>query len=90
MTREEAVKAALKAKAKWGGGSSENWLVLALEALGLLKLDEPAVSLEGQLAIALGWPEGGRSHGEITAALKVSGLTLVAVKPSPPQENASE
>lgn len=39
MTRDEAVKIAKKAKEKWGGGSSEYWLVIALEALGVLKLE---------------------------------------------------
>lgn len=41
MTRQEAVEVATLAKAKWGGGSSEYWLVIALEALGVLKIDEP-------------------------------------------------
>lgn len=41
MTREEAHKAALDAKAQWGGGSSESWLINCLVAFGLLKLDEP-------------------------------------------------
>lgn len=41
MTRDEAVAIAKKSKDDWGGGSSELWLVNALVALGMLKLDEP-------------------------------------------------
>jgi hypothetical protein len=40
MTREEAHKAALDAKAHWDGSSSEAWLIGCLVAFGVLKLDE--------------------------------------------------
>jgi hypothetical protein len=85
MTFEEALATTLEAKKKWGGGSSEAWLINAMVALGALKLDEPPKCLEEQLAIALGWPAGGRSHGELIAALRVSGLQLVEA-PQMPQE----
>jgi hypothetical protein len=45
MTRDEAIKAAIGSKDKWGGGSSEAWLVNVLEALGVLKLEDPKESL---------------------------------------------
>ena len=38
MTRDEAVAIAKKSR-DWGSGSSEFWLVNALAALGVLKLD---------------------------------------------------
>lgn len=45
MTRDEAVAIANKAREKAGGGSSEWWLVNALEALGVLKLDDATPTL---------------------------------------------
>jgi hypothetical protein len=52
MTRDEAVSIAVEAKKKWGGGSSEYWLVIALEALGVLKLEDSRTTDE-RLAASL-------------------------------------
>jgi hypothetical protein len=40
MTFEEALALTIKTKEKWGGGSSEAWLINALEVLGILKLED--------------------------------------------------
>lgn len=45
MTKDEAVAVAIEAKKKWGGGSSEFWLVNALESLGLIEFDAPQRTL---------------------------------------------
>jgi PIN domain nuclease of toxin-antitoxin system len=80
MTREEAHKAALYAKAQWDGGSSEGWLINCLVAFGVLKLDEPPSTNE-QFRSAVS--ESGVHLSELTikSALEKSGLKLVPRSP---------
>ena len=73
MTRNEAVKIFADVHNNHTPEWAERWID-GFNALGLIKLDEPETA---GLAEALGWPVGGRSHGELTQALDKAGLKLV-------------
>lgn len=88
MTRDEAVAIAKKSKDDWGGGSSELWLVNALVALGMLKLDEPNMVRVSQsvmrraesalrMAIQVGSPDDPMVAADIIGCLDDAGLKIV-------------
>ena len=74
MTRDEAKDKLLDAGVV-GPMKAADFLD-GLVALGILKLDEPMDSIT-RLALGLGWPEGGRSEGELRQALEANGLRIV-------------
>lgn len=89
MTRDEAVATAIEAKKKWGGGSSEYWLVIALEALGVLELTDPKVRSPTERAVDAMFGYG--QHGVITPRHAIDAIHKVGLKivedPQSPQEN---
>jgi len=94
MTFEEALAVTIEAKKKWGGGSSEAWLINAMAALGVLKLDEPPKSLPQKLRdfiMDARLVQGGAMErlGNLHDVLKDCGLKIAEDFPSP-QESASE
>lgn len=89
MTFEEAHKAALDAKAKWGGGSSEAWLINSLEALGLLKLEDRRNAderLASALAATFSFTTNTKEMTMFRERLAADGLQIVPVSRTP-QEN---
>ena len=86
MTKEEAVTIAIKAKEKWGGGSSEWWLVNALESLGLIEFDEPPKQdelLARALVLAFSFDASTSEMALFRKHLAVCGLVVV---PAPVSE----
>lgn len=79
MTRDEAI--ADFAAAIWPETTSGPDLAVRyidwFAKHGMLKLDEPKAPV-AKLAIALGWPENGRSHDELLHALVATDLRIVA------------
>ena len=86
MTFEEAHKKALEAKAKWGGGSSEAWLINSLEALGLLKLEDRRNAderLAESLTAAFSFDTDVKEMTIFRESLAKNGLQIVALSSSP-------
>lgn len=78
MTRDEAIDLAMKAREKWGGGSSEYWLVIALEALGVLKIDEPKPNtIYGKINDAMAKVTSTTAPSDIRLAFEDAGLEIV-------------
>jgi hypothetical protein len=88
MTFDEAHALAVKAKEKWGGGSSEAWLINVLNALGVIKLDEPKSSPEALVCEVLASMQVyGLRQRQFLDGLASAGLKVVHRSP---QESASD
>jgi hypothetical protein len=84
MTRDQAIAALIKSKEQWGGGSSEAWLVNSLEAIGMLKLDEPKSQDDRLAAVVMSTFSFDTNTKEMTLfrkELEAAGLKIVEEKP---------